>query len=104
MRTARSISIAFDNAIAQAKRLENSAEQMRASQRQLDEIKASLKAGWEGESANLYFQKCEQLGNKLRRTAEDLEQIARVIRKSAKTYRDAEMRALDAIKTKTLRQ
>lgn len=62
MKTARAISIAFGNAISQAEKLENSAEQMRASKRQLDEIKNSLKAGWEGESASLYFQKCEQLG------------------------------------------
>ena len=101
MKTARAISIAFGNAISQAEKLENSAEQMRASKRQLDEIKNSLKAGWEGESASLYFQKCEQLGEKLRRTADDLDQIAGVIRRSAKVYRDAELRALDAVKTRT---
>lgn len=103
MKTARAISIAFGNAISQAEKLENSAEQMRASKRQLDEIKNSLKAGWEGESASLYFQKCEQLGEKLKRTADDLEQIARVIRSSAKTYRDTEMRALNIVRTKTLK-
>lgn len=102
MKTARSISIAFGNAIAQAQKLENSADQMRASKRQLDGIKDSLRAEWEGESASLYLQKCDLLGAKLERTASELNQIASVIRKSAKSYRDAEMRALEAVKTKTL--
>ena len=57
MKTARSISIAFGNAIAQAEKLEASAEQMRTSKKQLDSIRDSLKAEWEGESASLYFQK-----------------------------------------------
>ena len=102
MKTARSISIAFGNAIAQAEKLEASAEQMRTSKKQLDSIRDSLKAEWEGESASLYFQKCDLLGTKLEKTAGELAQIASVIRKSAKTYRDAEMKALEAVKTKTL--
>ena len=65
MKTARSISIAFGNAIAQAEKLEASAEQMRASKRQLDSIRDSLKTEWEGESASLYFRKCDLLGAKL---------------------------------------
>lgn len=102
MKTARSISIAFGNAIAQAEKLEASAEQMRASKRQLDSIRDSLKTEWEGESASLYFQKCDLLGAKLDKTAGELAQIAAVIRKSARTYRDAEMKALEAVQTKTL--
>lgn len=102
MKTARSISIAFGNAIAQAEKLEASAEQMRTSKKQLDSIRDSLKTEWEGESASLYFQKCDLLGAKLEKTAGELAQIASVIRKSAKTYRDAEMKALEAVKTKTL--
>ena len=102
MKTARSISIAFGNAIAQVEKLEASAEQMRTSKKQLDSIRYSLKAEWEGESASLYFQKCDLLGAKLEKTAGELAQIASVIRKSAKTYRDAEMKALEAVKTKTL--
>lgn len=103
MKTARSISIAFGNAIAQAEKLENSAEQMRNSRRQLADIRNSLRNGWEGESAALYMQKCEALENKLERTAADLMQIASVIRRSAKTYRDAELRALEAIATKNVK-
>ncbi|MGO5083467.1 WXG100 family type VII secretion target [Oliverpabstia intestinalis] len=102
MKTARSISIAFGNAIAQAEKLEASAEQMRASKRQLDSIRDSLKTEWEGESASLYFQKCDLLGAKLDKTAGELAQIAAVIRKSARAYRDAEMKALEAVQTKTL--
>lgn len=102
MKTARSISIAFGNAIAQAEKLEASAEQMRASKRQLDSIRDSLKTEWEGESASLYFQKCDLLGAKLEKTAGELAQIASVIRRSARAYRDAEMKALEAVKTKTL--
>ena len=102
MKTARSISIAFGNAIAQAEKLEASAEQMRTSKRQLDSIRDSLKTEWEGESASLYFQKCDLLGAKLEKTAGELAQIASVIRRSARAYRDAEMKALEAVKTKTL--
>ena len=102
MKTARSISIAFGNAIAQAEKLEASAEQMRTSKRQLESIRDSLKTEWEGESASLYFQKCDLLGAKLEKTAGELAQIAPVIRRSARAYRDAEMKALEAVKTKTL--
>ena len=99
-RSLRSISIAFENAIAQARKLENSAQQMRMSKRQLTDIRYSLGSEWQGESATLYFQKCETLENKLEKTADDLMQIASVIRKSAKAYRDAELRALEAISKK----
>lgn len=100
MATYKSISIAFGNALAQAQKLENSAEQMRNASRQLDTVKESLRSEWEGESASLYLQKCDALKQKLEKTAGDLVQIAAVIRKSAKSYRDAEIKALQAIATK----
>lgn len=76
MATYKSISIAFGNALAQAQKLENSAEQMRNASRQLDTVKESLRSEWEGESASLYLQKCDALKQKLEKTAGDLVQIA----------------------------
>ena len=46
MATYKSISIAFGNALAQAQKLENSAEQMRNASRQLDTVKESLRSEW----------------------------------------------------------
>ena len=90
MATYKSISIAFGNALAQAQKLENSAEQMRNASRQLDTVKESLrKRNGRVRSASLYLQKCDALKQKLEKTAGDLVQIAAVIRKSAKSYRDA---------------
>ena len=100
MASYKSISITFGNALAQAQKLESSAEQMRNASQKLESIEASLRSEWEGESASLYLQKCEMLKQKLNRTAKELQQIASVIRKAAKAYRDAELKALHAIATK----
>lgn len=100
MATYKSISITFGNALAQAQKLESSAEQMRNASQRLEAVEESLRSEWEGESASLYLQKCDALKQKLEKTAGDLVQIAAVIRKSAKSYRDAEIKALQAIATK----
>lgn len=101
MATYKSISIAFGNALAQAQKLENSAEQMRNASRQLDTVKMNpCEANGRVRVASLYLQKCDALKQKLEKTAGDLVQIAAVIRKSAKSYRDAEIKALQAIATK----
>ncbi|MFR5814134.1 WXG100 family type VII secretion target [Hominisplanchenecus sp.] len=100
MASYKSISITFGNALAQAQKLESSAEQMRNASQKLESIEESLRSEWEGESASLYLQKCDALKQKLEKTAGDLVQIAAVIRKSAKSYRDAEIKALQAIATK----
>ena len=99
MATYKSISIAFGNALAQAQKLENSAEQMRNASRQLDTVKESLRSEWEGEKA-LKEIHTDTLRLYPDPTAGDLVQIAAVIRKSAKSYRDAEIKALQAIATK----
>ena len=93
MASYKSISITFGNALAQAQKLESSAEQMRNASQKLESIEESLRSEWEGESASLYLQKCEMLKQKLNRTAKELQQIASVIR-------DAELKALHAIATK----
>lgn len=100
VKSLKSISIAFENAIAQARRLEESAAKMRNARLQLRDIQNSLRSEWQGESAQLYMQKCDILSDKLQRTADDLLKIADVIRKSAKSYKDAEVKALEAIAKK----
>lgn len=99
MQTLRTINVTFQNAIAQAEKLEQSADQLRNAAKQMGDMENSLRRGWEGESASLYFRKCKELQTKMNATARDLDQIASVIRRSAKAYRETERKALEIIAT-----
>ena len=94
MKTIGSIQIEYRQVMDQANKLGDCAEDLARLQRQIDMLVSDLKGGWEGESANLYFQKCMELSAKIKKSQNNLEQTANVIRKSARAYRDAEMEAI----------
>lgn len=100
METLASIRITFADASNQAKKLDGCAEDLIRARRQLNDIVNTLRQGWSGTAAEKYYQKCALLEEKLNNTADDIGQIADVIRTSAQRYYDAEKKALEIIATK----
>lgn len=99
MKTKASIQIDFQNAINQARKLEECAEEMKRIQRNLRAAEEELNAGWKGDSASLYLSKCQELEGKIVRSQRNLVQIASVILRTAKVHYDAELKSLEAINT-----
>lgn len=97
MRSSATIKIQYAQTIAQAKQLEECAQSMQDIRKQLDALVDDLRGGWAGESADLYFQKCGELSQKLTKSGKDLYKTADVIERSAKAYRDAELAAIQLI-------
>ena len=97
MATLRQIYITFLDARAQADKLDDCASQLRRERARLESNIQSLRAGWDGDTARQYQAKCQLMMEKLARTADNLEQIAGVIRRSAQAYYDAEKRNLQII-------
>jgi WXG100 family type VII secretion target len=91
----KSIQIDFNEACAQAKKLEDCAEEMK---RQADQTLADaineMAASWKGESADAYFAKAETVREGVAATADRLSSIACSIREQAQRTYDAEMAAL----------
>lgn len=98
MKTAHSIKIEFRQISSQAETLENCAEDLQKVAKQLQEMTDHLYAGWRGDSASLYGEKCEQLQQKIQHTGKNLAQISSVVKHSARRYYDAEIKALDTAK------
>ena len=90
-----SIQIDFDEACAQAKELEDCAEEMkRLANQQLANTLREMAASWKGESATAYFAKADIVKKNIAATSETLYSIASNIRTQAKRTYDAEMAAL----------
>ena len=70
-------------------------------EKQLQDLTAGLRAQWQGESADLYCQKCEELGGKLNNSANHLEKVSTAIHQAAKNYYDAEMTAVELAQKRT---
>ena len=94
MKTLKSISISFQQTIAQATSLSECADDLRDVQRQIETIIDELQSNWSGNAANLYLGKCEKMRKKLNRTAGDLDQVSNSIKKTARNYYEAEKRAI----------
>ena len=94
MKSKAAIQIEFHVVAQQAGELASCADEMQAIRRKLNAVADSLRAGWAGESAELYLQKCAQLAEKLKASEKNLDQAAGVIEKSARAYRDAELAAI----------
>lgn len=97
MKSKSEIQIEFHQVINQARELEDCANELQHIQRQIDTLVNDLRSGWAGESAELYFEKCGLLANKLGNSQRNLDQTASVIRRSARIYRDAELEAIRLI-------
>lgn len=97
MKSKAKIQLEFQQVTAQARELERCADQLADARRKLDALMEELGAGWVGESANAYFEKCGLLSDKLVDSQKDLDRVAGVIHRSAKAFRDAELAALALI-------
>lgn len=95
------IEIDFQNAQAQAKRLEDVADNMKhlADQQIADTIR-EMSSCWKGETAAAYFGKAEKVKQDIADTAKALYAVASSIREQAKRIYDAEMRAISLAQSK----
>lgn len=100
-KSARTILVEFRQVREQAKALEECAGELSSIEKQLQDLTAGLRAQWQGESADLYCQKCEELGGKLNNSAKHLEKVSTAIRQAAKNYYDAEMKAVELAQKRT---
>ena len=100
-KSARTILVEFRQVREQAKALEECAGELSSIEKQLQDLTAGLRALWQGESADLYCQKCEELGGKLNNSANHLEKVSTAIRQAAKSYYDAEMTAVELAQKRT---
>lgn len=97
MKTEATIRVEFEQTIRQAQRLEQCADELESVRRQLNALVNELRGSWEGESAGLYCQKCNELSEKLGTSRKNLDKTADVIVRSAKAYRDAELAAIQLV-------
>lgn len=95
MKSSYQISVDFQNAQDQARKLEDAASRLeRNVLRQMDTAEQGIHSAWKGQSATLFLSKEERLSGDIRRTASDLRGIASDIRRIARRIYDAEMEAL----------
>ena len=94
MKSSKTIQIEFQQVAQQAQKLEQCANDLMKVRHQLQELMNDLHCGWEGESADMYLQKCSELSDKINTSAKNLDKTANVIERSARAYRDAELAAI----------
>lgn len=101
MKSAVTIKMNFQQARRQADELEEIAGEMRRiAKNDLENSFQSLSAAWQGEAAEAYLRKGEQLRDKIIASAQQLEKNAGMIRSAAKRTYDAEMRAYNLAQTR----
>lgn len=94
MATYASITFDFNQAKAEATKLEHIAAQMKKmADRNMQNALNQLANGWKGESATLYIRKCETVRSNIIAEANDLIKIASSIRSVAQRIYNAEMEA-----------
>lgn len=96
------IEINFQAAQAQAKKLEDIADDMkRLANQQLANTIQEMSACWKGEAATSYFSKADKVKQDIAATAKTLYAIAESIREESKRIYDAEMRAVTLAQSNT---
>ena len=89
----------FQEANRQAGRLEEiAADIMNVSDRDLEEEIRTISVSWKGENADAFVGKTNMIKDKTKKSAQDLQKIAKTIRTIAKNTYDAEMRATEIAK------
>lgn len=102
MITRAAIELNFANAMIQANKLDSCAESMRrVSGSDIQNARNQLQCAWDGAEADQFIGKLDLTAGNIRRTAARLEQIADTIRSVARTYRNAELRALEIATQRT---
>ena len=88
------IKINFQQACAQARKLEEAADVLdRIADRELEDTLAEVQAVWKGESAAAYCGKAEKIKGDISATGKKIRGIAENIRRKAKRIYEAEMEA-----------
>lgn len=100
-KTAKTILVEFRQVQEQAKSLEECAGDLKSIEKQLQGVVDGLRGNWQGRSADLYCQKCEELSEKLTNSASKLEHISTAIGRAAYRYRDAELKAVELAQKRT---
>lgn len=101
MATRESIEFDFKQALAQAEKIENIADNLKIlSNNRFGATMQNLSANWKGENASGYLNKGGRLQDKMNVTANDLHNVAADIRKIAKSLYDAEIAALEIASTR----
>lgn len=92
MATRASIEMDFRQAMAQADRVDDAANNLSGvSNRQLEGTLQDLASGWNGENADAYLAKGAKLQSRINNSASELQEIASTIRRIAKRIYDTEM-------------
>ncbi|MCD8133103.1 MAG: WXG100 family type VII secretion target [Clostridiales bacterium] len=99
-KSAQTIQIEFQQVMRQVSTLKECVSDLNAQAKRMESLTGSLGSSWQGESAELYISKCKELQSKISSTAKNLSLTAEVISRMARTYRSAELKALE---TATLR-
>ena len=100
--TRQMIEITFGNAMAQARTIEDCADDMmRIANRNMNSIKGDISAAWQGTSASSYLSKMDMTAANIRTTANKLYHIASTIRSVARIFRNTELRALEIAEQRT---
>lgn len=94
MKSESTIKMEYNDVIVQANKLDKCVSELQEVTRQLDQVINDLRAGWEGESANLFCSKCDELYVKIKRSSNDVDKTSDVIRRTARIYRDMELAAI----------
>lgn len=97
MKSESTIKMEYQQIITQANKLNSCSDDLVDIARELDQLIDALRAGWAGESANLYCSKCNELYTKIKNAANDLDKTSSVIKRTAKIYRDTEIAAIKLV-------
>lgn len=96
MKTYGEIRFDYQNAMAQAKRLDELADSIdRRVAGKLEESAQSIHAAWKGDTSTRYIRKTQTLKEEIRKTARTLRETAADIRRIAQALYNAEMQALE---------
>lgn len=99
MATRASIEFDFKQALSQADRIDEIADNLgNLAKVKFDGTMQNLAANWKGDNASLYLGKGERLQDNMSKTSGELHSIASDIRTVARRLYEAEMRALEIAK------
>lgn len=95
-RTMRAINLDYSKAKAQAAKLEEIADELRSLARNsIEQGSDELLAGWRGENARMFASKELELAADVKKTAAEIDAVAKAIRTAARKIYEADKRAAE---------
>lgn len=101
-KTSYSIYLDYRKAVSQAERLEKAAQELRKEYNRMEDCYTSVSGAWKGDNANAYLAKIRKLQQEINRVEENITQAAIAVRRIARVTYDAEQRALELAKERTV--